>query len=210
MKTIKMMAFALVASVVTFVACQKDEETVSDNFETETVAKPWNMISYKGMIERLEHYDATRKPVLEQALGFEDTRINYYSLETIENYIAYVKQLSQEKGIEFTGINFVSGAYPEDADYGTPNYQHIMFVPTTNVEGKEISFDPVQSSKGDVVTIKEMLASYGYNWVYDSKEDYENRNVVSKEIQENFAKRAKTTDLDSGNANVSNIAPPYE
>ncbi|CAM1342526.1 hypothetical protein [Tenacibaculum amylolyticum] len=209
MKAMKVLALAIVASAVTFVACQKEEDTLNTVSLEGKAAKPWNMISYKGMIERLEHYDKTRKPVLEQALGFEDTRINYYSIETIENYIKYVKQLSKEKGIELTGINFVSGAYPEDANYGTPNYQHFMFMPTTNVNGKNVGFDPMLSTKDKVVTIKEMLASFGYNWVYDSKEDYENRNTISKEIQNNFSKRNRKTDLDSGAANVSNIAPPY-
>ncbi len=208
MKTIRIMLVVLAISAITFVACQKEETPLDANTETGLVQKPWNMISYKGIIERLEHYDKTRKPVLEQALGFEDTRINYYSIETIENYINYVKQLSKEKGIEFTGINFVSGAYPEDANYGTPKYQHIMFMPTTEIDGKQIGFDPVQSSKEKVVTIKEMLASYGYNWIYDSKEDYDNRNKQSKSIQQNFKKRGQMSDIDSGTANVTTVGPP--
>ena len=134
----KIVALAMVVSVVSFVGCQKDEDTVNANLEETSVARPWNMISYKGMIERLEYYDKTRKPVLENALGFEDTRINYYSIETIENYIKYVKQLSKEKGIELTGINFVSGAYPKEASYGTPGYQHFIFMPTTNINGRNI------------------------------------------------------------------------
>ena len=113
------------------------------------------MITYKEIIERLEDYDKTRKPVLEAALGYEDARINYYSIETLENYIAYVKQLSKEKGIEFTGINFVAGAYPKDGNYGTPGYQHIMFMPTANINGNNIGFDPMLSTNEKIVTIKE-------------------------------------------------------
>jgi len=209
MKTIKIVAIALLTCAVTFIACQKDEETVNPAVEAE-VERPWNMLSYKEMIERLEDYDKTRKPVLEQALGYEDTRINFYSIETLENYIAYVKQLSKEKGIELTGINFVSGTYPKDANYGTPGYQHFMFMPTTTINGKNIAFDPVHSTTKEVVTMKQMLASYGYNWVYDSKEDYEKRDVVNKQLQVNFLKRGETSDLESAGANFGNAAPPYE
>ncbi|SNR14309.1 hypothetical protein [Tenacibaculum jejuense] len=207
MKTIRVVTLALLVSAVTFIACQKDEVPVNSNTETQ-VERPWNMISYKGMIERLEDYDKTRKPILEQALGYEDARINFYSIETLENYIAYVKQLSKEKGIEFTGINFVSGAYPKDANYGTPGYQHIMFMPTTNISGKNIGFDPSLSTENKVVTIKEVLASYGYNWVYDSEEDYKNRNVLNKQINANLSNREKKADLDSGAGNLSHIKPP--
>lgn len=197
----------VLASTLTFIACQKDEDSITPPSET-TVARPWNMLSYKEMIERLEDYDKTRKPVLEQALGHEDTRVNFYSIETIENYIAYVKQVAKEKGIEVTGINFVSGAYPKNANYGTPGYQHFMFMPTTTINGKNIGFDPVHSSKDNIVTMKEMLASFGYNWVYDSKEDYENRNVVSKQIQSNLVKRSQITDLKSSGANWGAYSPP--
>ncbi|MCH2035049.1 MAG: hypothetical protein MK202_16185 [Tenacibaculum sp.] len=210
MKTMKIVALAMVVSVVSFVGCQKDEDTVNTNVEEASVERPWNMISYKGMIERLEYYDKTRKPVLENALGFEDTRINYYSIETIENYIKYVKQLSKEKGIELTGINFVSGAYPKEASYGTPGYQHFIFMPTTNINGRNIGFDPALSTKDNIVTIKEKLSDFGYNWVYDSNEDYNNRNNISKDILKNYSNRNGTPDLDSGSANVTNIAPPYE
>ncbi len=65
MKTIKVMAMVLLTSAITFIACQKDQDTVQNNLETETVACPWNMLTYKEMIERLEYYDETRKPVLE-------------------------------------------------------------------------------------------------------------------------------------------------
>ena len=205
----KIVALAMVVSVVSFVGCQKDEDTVNANLEETSVGRPWNMISYKGMIERLEYYDKTRKPVLENALGFEDTRINYYSIETIENYIKYVKQLSKEKGIELTGINFVSGAYPKEASYGTPGYQHFIFMPTTNINGRNIGFDPALSTKDNIVTIKEKLADFGYNWVYDNQEDYNNRDKVSDKIQINYNNRATTNDLESVGGNLGTLCPPY-
>ncbi len=207
MKRIKVVMLTVLVSAVTFVACQKDEVPVNSSSQTQ-VERPWNMISYKEIIERLEDYDKTRKPVLEAALGYEDARINYYSIETLENYIAYVKQLSKEKGIEFTGINFVAGAYPKDGNYGTPGYQHIMFMPTANINGNNIGFDPMLSTNEKIVTIKEMLTSYGYNWVYDSKEDYKNRNIVNRTVLNNFTKRKDIKDINSSSSNFGELRPP--
>lgn len=157
----------------------------------------------------LEHYDKTRKPVLENALGFEDTRMNYYSIETIENYLDYVKTLAKEKGIKVTGINFISAAYPLDTERGTPNYQTNMFMPTVEINGKNICFDPVHSTKDKIVTMKEMLAKYGYNWVYDTKRDYDSRNVVLKEVKDNFKNRETIEDQMSSAGNLSHKKPPY-
>ncbi|WP_299622590.1 hypothetical protein [uncultured Tenacibaculum sp.] len=210
MKTIKIVKLAVLVSVVTFVACQKDEEAMNQNLEVSKVERPYNALMYKEMIDMLEHYDKTRKPVLEDALGYEDTRINFYSIETLENYIAYVKQLSKEKGIELTGINFVSGSYPENTSHGKPGYQNIMLMPTTSINGKNIAFDPVHSQENKVKTMKEMFATYGYNWVYDSKEDYNNRFVTNSKLQKSYAKRIQTSDIESSGANWGNATPPYD
>lgn len=206
----KIVALAMVVSVVSFVGCQKDEDIVNTNVEEASVERPWNALMYKDMIGMLEHYDKTRKPVLENALGFEDTRINYYSIETLENYIKYVKQLSKEKGIEFTGINFVSGVYPENGTKGTSNYQNLIMMPTTNLNGKNIGFDPMKSTNEKVVTIKEVLGSFGYNWVYDSQDDYSNRKIIPENINLNYSRRSKLNDEESVSANWSNVTPPYE
>jgi len=210
MRTIKMMVVVLVVASVAIIACQKEEEAVTTNPETTAVERPWNMLNYKEVIERLEYYDETRIPMYEEQLGFEDSRVHHYSIETIENYIAYVKQLSKEKGIEFTGINFVASAYPEDADYGTPKYQNIMLMPTTIIDGKQIGYDPELSTTEKIVTTKEALANYGYNWVYDSEEDYANRkNVVQKSAKEKEVLMQSAKAVPSSAGNYAGLTPPH-
>lgn len=202
--------FLVVATLATmiFTSCSQDKLVDAPIDKEAKVSRPYNALNYKELVPMLEHYDETRKPVLEKALGHEDTRMNYFSIETIENYLAYVKALSKEKGIRITGINFVSASYPENTTHGVPNYQTMVFMPTTEINGKNINFDPVQSSKENIVTVKQMLGNYGYNWVYDSKEDYENRNNPSKKIQKNFMKREIMEDSDSGTGNRGTISPP--
>ncbi|WP_422090178.1 hypothetical protein [Tenacibaculum ovolyticum] len=203
--------FLVVATLATmiFTSCSQDSLDEASKEVDAKVSRPYNALNYKELVPMLEHYDETRKSVLEKALGHEDTRMNYFSIETIENYLAYVKTLSKEKGIRITGINFVSASYPENTTHGVPNYQTMVFMPTTEINGKNINFDPVQSSEGNVVTVKEMLGSYGYNWVYDSKEDYENRNKPSEKTQKNFLKRENLKDLESSIGNRGQISPPY-
>ncbi|KAB1157202.1 hypothetical protein F7018_09720 [Tenacibaculum aiptasiae] len=208
MKTIK---FLLVASlgVATLLSCTQDKTSEVLIEKAVKTTKPKNLLMYKEVVEMLEHYDETRKPVLEKALGREDTRINFYTIETLEAYLNYVKKISQEKGIKLTGINIVSASYPEDSSHGIPNYQTNIFMPTTEINGRNIAFAPDASKNGEIVTMKEILSKYGYSWVYDSKEDYNNRKIKSKEIQKNSLMRDELIDSESANGNRSQLSPPY-
>lgn len=204
----KFLVVAMLATTI-FTSCNQDKlEDAPLNKETK-VSRPYNMLMYKDIVAMLEHYDKTRKPLLENGLGFEDTRMNYYSIETIENYLVYVKTLAKEKNIKITGINFISAAYPYKTKHGTPNYQTNMFMPTTEIRGENVCFDPVYSTKDKIVTMKEMLAKYGYNWVYDTKRDYDNRNVVLKEVKDNLKNRETIEDQMSSAGNLSHKKPPY-
>ncbi|WP_428742624.1 hypothetical protein [Tenacibaculum sp.] len=208
MKTANFFLATMVA-IVSFMSCSQDKTEDALAEKTVKTAKPQNLLMYKEMVAMLEHYDETRKSVLEKALGYEDTRINFYTIETLETYLAYMKKVSEEKGIKLTGINIVSASYPETMQRGTPNYQTIMFMPTTEIEGKNIAFAPEVSTENKIVTMKEMLGGYGYNWVYDSKEDYDNRDKVNEETQENFLKRELKGDEVSGAGNYGQLSPPY-
>lgn len=208
MKTTKILLVAAIG-VASILSCTQDktEEVLIE--KTVKTAKPKNLLMYKEMVAMLEHYDKTRKPVLEKALGREDTRINFYTIETLETYLAYVKRVSQEKGIKLTGINIVSASYPETSSHGVPNYQTVMFMPTAEINGKNIAFAPEASKNGEIVTMKEVLGKYGYNWVYDSKEDYENKNKVNKILKQNFKNRDLLEEKISNAGNFGQLSPPY-
>lgn len=199
----------LATLVVAFFSCTQDKlEEISQADSQPTATRPYNALTSKQVVRMLHQYDETRKPILEQGLGFEDTRINHYSIETLENYLAYVKQLSKEKGIKLTGISFVSAAYPKNFEQGTPNYQTFVFMPTTEVEGKNIPFDAVQSTNEKVVTMKDALAKYGYHWKYDSKEDYEAAKNKGVLLQKGLLE--KTADTKSVAGNLGHLSPPFD
>ncbi len=84
----------------------------------------------------LEAYDKTRKEVLKEALGFEDTRVNTYPIESLREYLGYMENLAAEKNIPLTGINIISAAYPK-YDGKDPGYQNLIFMPTTTFKGEK-------------------------------------------------------------------------
>lgn len=135
MKTMKIIAIALIASSVTFIACQKDEEPVTQETTIE-VQKPEQAISMKKAKTLQQEYITTRANLLNnllQAKGTiqgEDVRDVWYDLEVIEQYIAYVKAEAKKKGYENLGLRVHLGAYPNQEGYQDPGNTTFFFVPT--------------------------------------------------------------------------------
>ncbi len=207
MKTTKVLLVATI-TVASFLSCQNNTDELREKENEVSITRPSTALNYKELVVELNHYDETRKKVLESSLGFEDTRVNYYSIEQLESYLSYVKNLSQEKGIDITGINFISAAYPKNyKNSKQANYQTLVLVPTTIVNGENIAFDAVQSSSEKTVTFKEMLAKYGYNWKYDTSKDYndaeKNKVVFNRELFN------KSEDSESSSSNRMRPVPPY-
>lgn len=206
MKTLKTLT-VICAMALVCVSCTQEKLDAVQAEKVGTASRPYNALTAKQVVQMLAQYDATRKPILQKGLGFEDTRINHYSIETLENYLAYVKQLSKQKGIKLTGISFVSAAYPTNFDHGKENYQTFVFMPTTEINGKNIPFDAVQSTNKKVVTMKQALANYGYNWVYDSKKDYDAAKNESTLLKRGVFTRI--ADIESSTGNWGHLWPPY-
>lgn len=166
--------------------------------------RPTNMIKYNEIIDMLKAYDNTRKNVLEKALGFEDTRVNIYPVQELKDYLGYIENLCAQKSIPLTGINIISAAYPEK--YPTnpekANYQTLIFMPTTTVDGEVfVTFDPLKSKKGVPATFKSILAKKGYNWPYDNSK-------VSVSEQKAGATLPLSKNEDSSGSNRLGIIPP--
>lgn len=204
MKTIKFF-LATVVAVASFMSCSQDktEDVIAE--KTAKTAKPQNLLMYKEMVAMLEHYDQTRKPVLEKALGYEDTRVNTYPIQQLKDYIGYIENLCAQKNIPLTGVNIISAAYPEKQS-GTKEagYQTLIFMPTTTINGEEfVAFDPLKSNKGVPATFKSILAKRGYNWPYD------NSKVAKEEQKAGVVSLRVTEDEDSSGANRMRPVPPY-
>lgn len=188
-----------------------------DEFTYRYKGRPKSALNYKEIIEMLADYDKTRIAPLEKALGYEDSRINNYNFEEFMAYLGYIQKLSREAGITITGISFISASKPNYNNTGK-SYQDLIYIPTTTIDGKQIPFDPVLSAKKKkVVTFKQALAERGYNWIYNTKKEFEdgkradnNYRTIVKQDKAGVLTLQSPFDEDSGAGNLGRLEPPYE
>ncbi len=74
----------------------------------------------KEQAEQLDdRYVNTRTSILETALGHEDSRNFYYSIEDMKKFIKHVEDESNANGYENIGVRIFLGAYPANEDGNT-------------------------------------------------------------------------------------------
>jgi len=86
--------------------------------------KPKNCIDNTEAMEMREHWVNTRAKAIDNDLGFTDTRDFVWSVEELEEYLAYVKRKSISQGIENPGIRVSLAAYKDS------NNATLFFSPT--------------------------------------------------------------------------------
>ena len=63
------------------------------------------------------NYIEKRSVIIDSIYSMKDANAIWYSLEELENYIAYAKKASKEKGVEIDGIRIYMGVYPDEEKY---------------------------------------------------------------------------------------------
>jgi len=101
----------------------------------EIIDPPQQAISVEEADRLEEEFKATRSAVLDTALGFEDTRDFWFSLDTLKKYITYVEQQGKLRGKENLGIRIYFAAYPPNGNYPDPGYSTVFLVPTAQDRG---------------------------------------------------------------------------
>lgn len=79
----------------------------------------------------------------------KDSLSTWFSLEELENYIAYVKEQGVKKGITVNGLRVYLGAYKKNVkDASKNNYSTVFFAPTQAKKGvlQKSSSDYTESS----------------------------------------------------------------
>ncbi|PHR73603.1 MAG: hypothetical protein COA67_02430 [Lutibacter sp.] len=148
---------------ISFISCKpKTSDIETDDFCVTYDGRPEQSISYKEMAIMLAQYQATREPILKNGLGFEDTREVWFQIDSLKKYLAYVEKLSKDSGVEITGFNFISAAYPDKPIYGNQkNYQTLILNPTTTKgDNPRVSFDPLYSTNGNPAFVSDLLLPY--------------------------------------------------
>jgi len=70
----------------------------------------------------------------------QDAYCTWFSVEELENYIAYTKEQAALKGKKLTGLNVFSGAYAtEIAHPKKSNMSTVFFAPTTKTSELEVT-----------------------------------------------------------------------
>ncbi|MBL4642874.1 MAG: hypothetical protein JKY44_04695 [Flavobacteriaceae bacterium] len=201
--------FILLISVL-FLSCgtQNRDTKTKDVSYYEYTGRPSQALTYKEVASMLRHYDNTRVEALKKTNnGKKDTRENFYALEDLKAYIAYVEKLAKDKKIKITGINIISAAYPDDARYKEKaNYQTLIFMPATKIGDKNnVSFDPLYSQVGKPKLFAEIL----YSKFHYSYRGYQSN--TARTFMKNTAIKTTTDgdDMESSAANRTHISPPY-
>lgn len=88
--------------------------------------KPAKCISVQAARVLQDNWAETRKPAIDKALGYEDAREVFYTIEELEEFLNYVKVESEKQGISKAGIRIYLAAYNNDSS----NKATVFLAPT--------------------------------------------------------------------------------
>ncbi|MEM9142661.1 MAG: hypothetical protein AAGA86_06710 [Bacteroidota bacterium] len=127
----------------------------------EKVRKPSQTISREKARVLQKEFVRTRSGILNKALGFEDTRDFWFSLDTLEQYISYVRQESKTRGLEDLGIRIYYAAYPKDGkgQWPDPGFSTVVLVPTHGKPSIGNGFFPMPPIQDDTEDLEAL--NYG-------------------------------------------------
>ena len=167
MKTNQQKFIALLALFIFFISCKSEcnHDIIKIND-----SRPANAITYMEMASMFDQYDTGQKIVLdtyraEYTKNPKDTIESYsqfYDLDQLKQYIAYIEKLSKEKDIKLTGVRIFSAAYPNDYIVKElRGRQTLIFMPTAKIgENNDVAFEPLYSEKGKPIKFTEFLHKY--------------------------------------------------
>ncbi|MBP9793027.1 MAG: hypothetical protein KBC56_03425 [Flavobacterium sp.] len=117
--------------------------------EEQLTSVPFQLISQEKAKELNSNFSICNEALSKE----EDANALWYSLETLENYIAYVKNEGITKGYDIEGIRFYFGKYSENEPDGKAGYTTLFLTPTGKLKTEESESNV--SSK-DIIAIQPM------------------------------------------------------
>lgn len=126
-----------------------------DRPSSKEVPPPSQTISLDQAQILQEEYVRTRSEIVNKTLGFEDTRDFWFSLDSLEQYIRYVKSESAKQGLEDLGLRIFYSAYPKESkeQWPDPGFSTVIIVPTNGKPSLGNGFfpiPPIQSTSGGI------------------------------------------------------------
>ncbi|QED36449.1 hypothetical protein FK178_01365 [Antarcticibacterium arcticum] len=124
------------------------------------MAKPINCITVKEARDIQNVWKNSRGKEIERAQKYEDTREFLYSVDELQEYLDYVREMSTKQGITNPGIRIYFAAYPGAAS--KKSYSTVFLSATNSVSSvsseksaedtveNNYSIDPLNHSSGGV------------------------------------------------------------
>lgn len=196
----KIQFFTVFLFLFLLISCNEKSHNSSSCYPNNS--RPSQVISYEEMAAMMDAFDSGSKKELDKYMkkvskGKDSisTIYNWYKLEDLKQYIAYIEKISKEKGIPVTGLRIYPSEYPENyANQKLKGRQTLIFTPTTTLNGKDdVAFEPLYSEIGKPALISEFLEKA--------------RMKMSK--SGTYLKSADTTTIQSSSANRIRTTPPY-
>ncbi|WP_024772284.1 hypothetical protein [Aquimarina macrocephali] len=156
----------------------------SDNKVQSLILSNGGYISSKDAIVMYNNYYDKKVAPIEHIVE-KDTRVCFYKQGIFENYLSYIKQQANNKGVNLNGVNLVFGVYDNSASLGEyANHQTLFFAPTIVSKTKNNTTISYTFNGNDMVSL-----------------DF-NQNILSKIV-------AKSSNIASSSlANELNGSPP--
>ncbi|MBX2827439.1 MAG: hypothetical protein KTR22_04720 [Flavobacteriaceae bacterium] len=125
------------------------------------VRPPAQTLSFDQAQELQNEFVETRSAILDTALGFQDTRDFWFSLDTIKKYIEYVEFEAKKRGYEDLGLRIHYAAYQEPQGNDRYPYSTVLIVPTRRGGGDVIKSGFFPISQDDVPADSIAPLNYG-------------------------------------------------
>lgn len=134
----------IIGAVLTYYYCPRP----SDNMQAmETkIIKPKGVISVKDAIALNDNWTNEREKANDSAAKKfgrkKDNRSTWWSIDDIENYLAYAKHKSDSLGYTMTGIQIYLGVYGKNAGQRKKNLTTMFIAPTGDKSVSKGSMNP--------------------------------------------------------------------
>ncbi len=193
---------------------KKEIAELKEQLGTINDRKPKNIITLEEAKQLYDNYSDTRvkwttKSILSQAnlKSFEVTRSLFYDIDSLYNYLSYIKRISKEANVKPSGFRFYFGAYANDykrkGDTAYAHRQTIFITPTIAKQvGKEtMHLGYTLSNDFKVELLKDKIGT-------DSRGQSANGSSMQKASLFNFNINTNMFSENSTIANEINSSPP--
>lgn len=97
-------------------------------FKSCKAPKPVGTINYDKANELEELFKTSRSTIINNHLGYQDSREVWFSIDRLKKYIAYVESQAKKKNYDNLGLRIYFGTYPENNEGKT--FSTVFLVPT--------------------------------------------------------------------------------